>query len=959
MFLEKIYYQAKSNGYFNKFENFNEFSSYFHDDSSFLKLWKFLRSKQYPVPDMEEFLLNVKDINDQIFISNENYLECIYLQCREDGHFKKFASYETFKEYFKDDNSYKKLWEFLKSKDYQIDKIDTFLNKVRKSSLSPEVENPELFTKNPYSDLLIPEEKNRCFPDILMFGTLGYGDYEIPLMIPLYGEKGLFINVENEEQKSIALSSFQLLAYRIICSLPNGKCKFYLIDPKKNGQSFNQMYGLDSRILHKNVWDDESEISDGLQLIKNEIPVIQAEILTTKYKDLKEYNDQVKYSRKPFQFILISDFPANFTETSVNHLLSIITNGPKCGIYVFMCYDSKTKSSGNAQIDITQFRKLTTEYDFCLNKLNNLEHSEILNEKFFIKSILTKFPNNIDQIRNELNKTLDIVQELKLDAISDKNIWKQSTCKGLTIPIGIAADNKILNLKLGDGKDVHHALIGGATGKGKTVLLHNIIVNASKLYSPDELQFILMDYKEGTEFKIYERLPHIKVLTISGEIDFGLSVFEFLSKEISRRGTLFRKTGCSDFTSYREAGNSELTRLLVIMDEFQVLLDPKKRVSSKISAMLEDITRRGRSFGINMLLCTQSLGEVEISSSTLGQLGIRIGFSMPELDCMKVLHVDNVLPSEFTKVGQAVYNASQGLKDGNVVFQSAYIERKIIEADVSNLLAIAISKKINMSPFIFDGTRDLTIEENALLMQKYASNDFQINENFADAYIGEPFYLSDHHLFLRLRKQQESNLLLIGDDPGGAISCTYQLIEQIIKQSPIQSTVFILDNFPVDSGWKDQFNNLKKPEGIEINIFNSARAIEQILSQIRDEIEKRLNDGSRNSRILLCLMNSNAIRELKKTEYELSAVGRKLQSIIKDGPEFGIHTIIHFLNRKSFEEAFERNAYNEFENKILLKGQNPYDYGKSTDETVNNEFTGFAIHPRSNYEADKFKIYRI
>jgi hypothetical protein len=913
----------------------------------------------------EDFLKRVvEDEHKLVSTSDNRYLEEIFEKCKIDGYFTKFNDFIDFKDYFKDEGTYKKLWEFLISKGYKIVGFDQFLNKIAGTEVSSTKESG-LFANIPspaFGDITIPKEENRRFPDILRLGTICHGSCEVPLMIPLYEEKGLSFIVENDDQKAKASKAIEIMAFRILCCLPDGKCKFYIIDPEKNGQSFSHLYGLDSRILESEVWDDVAEISNGLHEIKNDIPRIQSELLTSKYKDLIEYNEQVKHSRKPFQFILITNFPNSFTSTSIEHLQGIIKNGSKSGIYVMMSMDIKQKYPELEKFNTDEFRKLTIEYDFNSNKINNVHGKDLINEKFYITSICDKFPPGLVEIKEKLNQALDKVHQLKIDAINESDIWQKSAAKGLTIPIGVSIDNKLFNLQFGDGKDVHHALIGGATGKGKTVLIHDIIINASKLYSPDELQFILMDYKEGTEFKVYERLPHIKVLAISGEVEFGLSVFEFLTEEISRRGLLFKESGYSDFSSFKASINVNLPRWLVIMDEFQVLLDPKKRVSSKISAMLEDVTRRGRSFGINIILCTQSLGEVDISSSTLGQLGVRIAFSMPEYDCMKILHVDNVIPSEFTKAGQAVYNTSQGKKEGNTIFQSAFIDKKTIETEL-NILASKqspitdISKKAKQ--FIFDGTQDVIMQDNVILYQKISENGFVQNDLFADSFIGEPFFLSDEHIALRFRKQQESNLLIIGDDAGGAISCAFQCIEQTINQSHPESKVFLFDIFPIDSGLRGRFNSLKVPDGVELKIISNNRLFEETLIQISAEIENRFADDNHKGRILLCIMNANSIREMRKVGYELTHVAMKLFSILKDGPELGIHTILHFLNRKSFEDSFERNAYDEFENKILLKGQTPADYGKTNEEVVTNDFSGFVIHPRSKYEADKFKIYKI
>lgn len=64
-------------------------------------------------------------------------------------------------------------------------------------------------------------------------------------------------------------------------------------------------------------------------------------------------------------------------------------------------------------------------------------------------------------------------------------------------------------------------------------------------YSPDQLHLYLMDFKSGTEFKIYEsvKLPHIQLLALDAMQEFGESILENLVAEMEKRGSLFKEAG--------------------------------------------------------------------------------------------------------------------------------------------------------------------------------------------------------------------------------------------------------------------------------------------------------------------------------------------------------------------------------------------------------------------------------
>src|SRR5207302_10138506 len=114
-------------------------------------------------------------------------------------------------------------------------------------------------------------------------------------------------------------------------------------------------------------------------------------------------------------------------------------------------------------------------------------------------------------------------------------------------PLGRAGATKRQHLQLGRGTS-QHVLIAGKTGSGKSTLLHALITNLSLLYSPDEVELYLIDFKKGVEFKTYasHELPHARVVAIESDREFGLSVLQRLDAELKVRGEKFRDSGAQD-----------------------------------------------------------------------------------------------------------------------------------------------------------------------------------------------------------------------------------------------------------------------------------------------------------------------------------------------------------------------------------------------------------------------------
>ena len=85
---------------------------------------------------------------------------------------------------------------------------------------------------------------------------------------------------------------------------------------------------------------------------------------------------------------------------------------------------------------------------------------------------------------------------------------RKSTPTGCKVTLGIASGMRKRTLALEAKRDGVHGLIAGGTGSGKSEMLMTMIVGLALNYSPDILNFVLVDYKGGGAFKPFERLPH-------------------------------------------------------------------------------------------------------------------------------------------------------------------------------------------------------------------------------------------------------------------------------------------------------------------------------------------------------------------------------------------------------------------------------------------------------------------
>lgn len=157
--------------------------------------------------------------------------------------------------------------------------------------------------------------------------------------------------------------------------------------------------------------------------------------------------------------------------------------------------------------------------------------------------------------------------------------------------LGAGADGGTLCL---DIEKLPHALISGATGSGKSVLLHSMLTSLLINCTPDRLQLVLIDAKM-VELTAYEGIPHLSMPVVT-ESERAVSVLEDLCRLMDSRYTEMSRLGAKDMPQH-------WPRLVVVVDELADLMLLSRK---SVETSLVRLAQKGRSCGIHLLLATQS-----------------------------------------------------------------------------------------------------------------------------------------------------------------------------------------------------------------------------------------------------------------------------------------------------------------------------------------------------------------
>jgi len=155
-------------------------------------------------------------------------------------------------------------------------------------------------------------------------------------------------------------------------------------------------------------------------------------------------------------------------------------------------------------------------------------------------------------------------------------------------------------------RDGPHALIAGTTGSGKSELLQTLVATLAVVNRPDEMTFVLVDYKGGSAFAECADLPHTVGLVTDLDTHLVERSLVSLGAELRRRERQLAAAGAKDIADYtdrrrRDPSLAPMPRLMIVVDEFASMI----RELPDFVPGIVNIAQRGRSLGIHMVLATQ------------------------------------------------------------------------------------------------------------------------------------------------------------------------------------------------------------------------------------------------------------------------------------------------------------------------------------------------------------------
>ena len=635
-------------------------------------------------------------------------------------------------------------------------KLDDLCKKVRR--------------KQPVLTELSPEyinEKGR-FPRRVALGKYRVQyenlDIYVPQMFEFPFKKPMYIC----DEQQIALLHKVIL--RLLYALPADKQEYYIFDPVglgKNMWVFNQLFSNEKLFPQKKIMSNSAELKAALKSVMDYMQNLYSYTfdLQNDCGDWDSYNRRLYSQRNiskmlPYKVFIFMDVPDGMDSECFDMFRKLLLHCEKCGFLVLFSFNEVLLEAEDSKMKAQELMlKQCVEKSIPLHSVFDKSISDLSLERLQLTCIGEKFPDDIvlDNLLHELSNVVESNSNSMFsfdEMLSNESLFSKKSEEKLLIPCGYTSTGgSEVIVDIGDRYP--HYLIGGTTGSGKSNLLHNLIMSSCWNYSPEELRIYLLDFKEGVEFSRYvdPLLNHAVLVATEANTEYGVSVLNHLVSEMSKRYSLFKKYKCSNYISYRKNNPTEvMPRVLVIIDEFQVLFDGKEKENT--IETFKYIAKQGRACGIHLLIATQSLKGIEYGdwiSQFVGRIALKSTADDSKL-LLGGLTSNNEAAAEI-EIPYAILNTAQGAVSGNIKYAVPEAKSQTIVDKIQMINQECLRQRIMTETKIFEGQS----------FPKFP--DFSIFEcDGMELVLGENLDYESDILRVSLKNSIENNIIFCGRD---------------------------------------------------------------------------------------------------------------------------------------------------------------------------------------------------
>lgn len=232
------------------------------------------------------------------------------------------------------------------------------------------------------------------------------------------------------------------------------------------------------------------------------------------------------------------------------------------------------------------------------------------------------------------------------------------------------------NARFSDLGRAPHVLVAGATGAGKSVVIHTFVTSLLYRNPPERLRFIMIDPKR-VELTLYNRIPHLLTPVIT-DAKKSILALKWAIREMERRYNVLERSAVRDVSSYHKnfGQDEEAEKMPYIVIIFDELADVMSAYPRELESAIVRLAQMSRAVGIHLVLSTQRPSVDVITGLIKANIPTRVALQVSsQIDSRTIL--DGAGAEKLLGAGDMLYLAGDMTKP--VRLQSAFISENEVK----------------------------------------------------------------------------------------------------------------------------------------------------------------------------------------------------------------------------------------------------------------------------------------
>ena len=693
----------------------------------------------------------------------------------------------------------------------------------------------------------------------------------------------------------------QLLMAKALEETAPGQLEMLVFDDALKGMAapFQEVNSGGEKILHH--INDTQELTETIHHLHEHIQAV-LNVIQGRTESLLDFRQQLSPKVEGFKLVVLSTDYELLSDEIKDKLTVLLKAGPAAGV-TFLIH--------SMTLDVN-------ELVLGLSQQCQVDRNTILDERSGVRGRFD--PLSADELIVVSRRVASAVANAQVEAVAFSEVqpldapWSQSSRDGISFAVGTYGMSTI-EVTLGDELNQrHNALITGAVGQGKSNLISVVVHSLCQRYSPSEVEFYMLDFKEGVTLQAFAPdphtasfLPHARVLGLDADREYGVNVLRHLFAIYRQRMATFKASGVQNIRQYRLADpEAVMPRIVVVIDEFQMLFGEDDDTAESAVDLLVKGARLFRACGIHFILASQTISSGYLLGGTageglFGQVPVRIALKNSLAESHATLGFKNDAASHL-RSREAIVNLDYGELSSNRKTTIAYADDTILAKLRTTWWQH--TRDTVAPPEVFEGERRLSLHDDARVLPSLHAGQ---------AMLGRRISVGVAPLTVDFTTDVGRNLALLGTGPGHAVLLNAAL--SLLHSTPTAELI-LLDligdwHLPARDALRAAFEQQLTKIGSTYRVVDKHQA-DALVDELAEQVANRADDASAPP---VYVVGFGLERWRASSDEREEAV----QELFKTAPISHIHFLLWWKKQTSFENCVGYNGSTYFDIKAAIQ----------------------------------------